>query len=136
MNNVALSPANAAQLWPIVSEMLEPALVSGMSALTLEDIYTALMNTEMQLWASFDDGHVVVVMVTQVVTKPKHICHLMFAAGIASNNWGPLYTTIKEWAKSEGCHSLVTGIRRALVKKYEPILGRQTHVVFENQLLN
>lgn len=123
-------------MWPQVEDMVEEVLNIGFNYTKIEDVKTAIEKEEMQLWLTIVDGRVLNGIITQVQTSTKTICYALFAFGVTAENWTPLYERIKEWAKTQGCYSLVTGVRPGLEKKYSQVLGKKTHSVFEYSLMN
>jgi hypothetical protein len=94
-------------VWPYVSVFLEKALRYSDGKYNLDDIYNALCLRDMQLWLGFDDGKLVAVCVTQIVTFPrKKILFLLLASGINFKKWQHLTHDMVAFAKENNCDAV------------------------------
>lgn len=90
-------------IWPKVSEWISAALAHGGGGYTLEDIYSALLTKQMQLWL-IGPGEPMACAVTQLAALPRvRICDILAVGGVDLKAWEHLIGDLEAWALERGC---------------------------------
>lgn len=99
--------------WPRARILVEHGLKTTESDHTLESIYEALKNREMQCWGWYRQNKLCAVLITAILKYPKHsVCTQVLAGGYDLDGWKD-ETLIDEWAKAQGCAEIEIYGRRA-----------------------
>ena len=100
-------PTQVPHIWEKVHEHLLRMAPHSEGELEPEDIFEALTEGEMQLWAAVDDKEILATMVTQVVPYPrKRVLRIISIGGEDMDRWLDHLPMVEEWALEMGCTSL------------------------------
>jgi hypothetical protein len=115
-------------VWPGVVHWIEAACDTN-GKYHQNDILTALLNRDMQLWTYGTDA----VCVTEIIQYPrKKYARILIGTGRGRANWQHCRETIETWAKAQGCHGIESLARngwKRIFKDYS-----QTHLLLEKIL--
>lgn len=109
--------------WKIVGRMLEPAIARSNGQFTLESVYDAIKNRDMQLWVTVDDKRrqILTAMVTAIRVLPTDkVAHLMFVGGTEMKHSYQFLPGVCEWAKANGCTAVQSHVRKGFRKMLKP----------------
>lgn len=101
------------QGWPLVKDMLRPAIERTNGALDEKSVVKALAQRAMQLWVIMegesDAEEPIAALVTEIITYPTglKICRGILVGGRDNEKWRTqAEDVISAWARSEGCSFL------------------------------
>jgi hypothetical protein len=110
--------ADLDRVWPIVSDLLEPAIaVAERNEGKREDVLAALRSGAKQLYVGVDDHSNRMALVTAIEDRPAgRVCYLAYLAGRNLRAFMPLQPKFVAWAKALGCVALESSSPRAMQK--------------------
>lgn len=122
--------------WQIDPFLLR-AIATGQGELTLDNVYKAVLENDMQLWVIFDEGTVVAACVTTILSFPsgKRVARTLLLGGNKPLLWGEtLNDWLNEWAKLNGCHAEEAFVTTRMMKHLTKTRGYKLlyHVVGRN----
>lgn len=133
---VGINPGNLPGYWPKISEQVKAFADLSGGRLTDRDIVTAVLRSDMQLWAATDGEHASA-MLTQIAVYPTgHKDAKIFSAtGHDADRWLELWPKFEAWARAQGCATVIADHCRPGWKKLLAPLGfAETHLVLEKRL--
>ena len=93
-------------VWSQVRKHVKVALDRG-SNYTLEQVYHALCEADMQLWTSQKGYDIDPAVVTSIQTvKDVKGCLILTAGGNNSDDWLKFLPLMEEWAREKGCQEM------------------------------
>ena len=94
-------------IWPQVRLLIKKALDRG-SNYTIDEIYWGLINKDMQLWASVNDGRIEAALVTTIQIKDGvKFLRFLTLGGENMKEWKRFMPIVEKWAKDSGCTKAV-----------------------------
>lgn len=91
------------QWWPKIELEVARALKRG-NRYTVGSVKESILNRNMQLWLAIEDGRVLCVCITEILTYP--LCKVMsvfVTIGREHHKWAHYMLGLNEWAKANGC---------------------------------
>lgn len=120
-------------LWPRVLPFVDRALGHAGGRYAAEDVLSALLKAQMQLWIAVGGDRIEAVLVTEIVDYPRQRrCNLFLGAGNALEACLAHLPAIEAWARAQGCDAIEAGGRPG----WERVLPgfRRTQVMLEKEL--
>lgn len=104
---VCIPPDKVSVLWPVISPLIEKAIVRG-NLSRFEPIAKDVLEGGSLLWvASEVDGGIRAAAVTRMIETELHkYCLIVACGGTDRGRWLHLLQPIERWAKSEGCFAM------------------------------
>jgi hypothetical protein len=105
----AVEPGTAVQIWPRVRDMIDAGL-SVCDELMPEDILERLANGKTLLWVAIEEanGIIIAAMTTELVKQRSGLtCWMCQCGGSRMGDWSRFHVKIEEYARVEGCVSVV-----------------------------
>jgi len=94
-------------VWRDIEPLVRSVTDKSLGNYTPEDIYVSLIERDMQLWVSRNDGKIEAICVTRIDVAPNiKTCAIPIIAGSNREHWLDFVDTISAWAKSQGCQAL------------------------------
>jgi hypothetical protein len=109
-------------IWTQIVPLLEKAMAYADGKYSVDDVYRALREKDMQLWIAYLDKKIVAFAITQILIYPqtKRLC-VTFMGGEKMSNWLHYLKPITDWAKSNGCEAIEgysrPGVAKAIKNK-------------------
>ena len=125
-------------VWMKVQPWINKALEFGNGEFEIGDIYSALIDREMQLWIIYErpENHIVLAVVTQIVEYPqKKACRVVALGGENHLLWEERLVIIERWAMEQGCSSLEAFVRSGLAKKMKNLGYNSIYTVVSKEFL-
>ena len=114
-------PDRAAEYLDAVKGLVKPALENSLT--DFEMVARAVSNGEMLLWLTWDGTRIYSATVTQLsVSNGKRFCTIVACGGFEMSRWIHLVDKIEQFARDEGCASIVIIGRlgwQKFMKKYK-----------------
>ena len=99
-------PDRAADYWHAVESLIRPALENSLTDFDM--VARAVCNGEMLLWLTWDGTRIYSATVTQLsVSNGKRFCTIVACGGSEMSRWIHLIDKIEQFARDEGCASIV-----------------------------
>lgn len=117
----AVEPGTAVQVWPRVVDMIDAGLAVCDEVMP-EDILDRVGSGKMLLWVAIEEanGIILAAMTTQLVKQRSGlVCWMCQCGGDRMRDWSRFHTKIEEYARVEGCVSVVLEGRRAWARILE-----------------
>jgi hypothetical protein len=135
---VSLVPADhAANVWPTVGALLEPAVAVTNGRYTVDDVFLGVLVGHLVLWIAFDDDNQIIgCEITKVVDYPSRqvLCSL-FTAGDGMREWRePMMALLIRYARDVGCTAIEGQGRPGWIKLMEPYGVRPIAMLFEKDI--
>jgi hypothetical protein len=111
----AVEPGTAVQIWPRVSDMIESGL-AVCDELMPADILERISSGKMLLWVAIEEtnGIIIAAMTTELVKMRSGLtCWMCQCGGDRMRDWSRFHVKIEEYARAEGCVSVVLDGREA-----------------------
>lgn len=124
-------------VWDKVEPYLASACQRGGEYLT-QDILTALVRRQMQMWVAFEGetlkrSNVFAVCITEIVITPQRkSCSILIGTGRRREEWQGFRSAIEEWAREQGCEAMKVIARPGWERVFEDY--RKTHTLLEKAL--
>lgn len=108
MSDLVLVPIDKVlAVMPDVQPMIEPAINRSDDRWDIWSVIAMLLNGQMQLWLSINDGKPEAAMVTRIIEYPKmRVLSLPFIGGRARENWMHFEEAIIDFGRRNGCAEL------------------------------
>lgn len=95
------------KVWLTVVPIVKRAIDKSQHDYTIENVYDAIKNRDMQLWVWYGEDKIEACLVSAIATFPnRRVCQLLFIAGIGLRDWLSSESIITEWARANGCSQL------------------------------
>jgi hypothetical protein len=119
-------------IWDLILHMISDAVEYSYGKYTVQDIYNALCERDMQLWVIVDNDDIPhAIIVTQIIYYPsKKVMLFVLAAGVKFDNWTHLLPQFIAFAKDHQCTAMEFYGRTGWEKKIEPLGFKKIHTVF------
>ena len=99
-------PDRVAECWGAVEGLIRPALENSITDFDM--VAAAVCDGRMLLWLTFDGTRVYSATVTQLsVSNGKKFCTIVACGGSEMSRWIHLIERIEQFARDEGCASIV-----------------------------
>lgn len=111
----AVEPGTAVGIWPRVAAMID-AGAAKCDELVPEDILDRVANGKTLLWIAIEqtNGIIIAAMTTELVKQRSGlVCWMCQCGGDRLHDWSRFHTKIEEYARAEGCVSVVLEGREA-----------------------
>ena len=93
--------------WPKILPFVERALKHDSGRYSVESIYKALINREMQLQCAMDGERIRAICITELRNYPtKRVGTIFLCAGDGVTDWLPHLAEIEDWMRSKGCKEI------------------------------
>jgi len=127
----AIPSLNAMYVWDVVEDMILAALMHADGKYTIQDIFMAIKDKEMQLWVVVDqDDMIHAVVVTQIIYYPsKKVMLFVIVSGVKFDNWSHFLPHFKLFAKDHDCSALEFYGREGWEKKVASLGFKKIHTV-------
>jgi hypothetical protein len=95
-------------VWKDVKPYLEPAIAYANGKYSIDDIYEAIRDRDMQLWVVFDNKGLCSALVTYIGIFPRRkILFISYVGGRDVHSWLPLVIeNFKAFAKEKDCEQI------------------------------
>lgn len=137
-NMRGIPAASIPVFWHYAEPYIKRALDHTNGEVSVEDMHTACLERNVQLWLISCGARVVGAITTEIVNYPhrKH-CRVITLAGSDFSSWLELAdNTLCAWAIEQQCQALETYVRKALVPKMAPLAYKHKHSVLIKELSN
>lgn len=115
--------------WLKVKPLLESALEYGDGDLTIEDVYSDLMDGTQVLLVVYDGPIKAAITMEMVKGRRKRWMNTVLCGGSDTNDWLPEWMdAAEELAREQGAELMVTG-RRGWLKKLKPFGFQEAYTV-------
>lgn len=123
-------------LWPHARPYVENVLMRGFEEYSIEDVYTKLLEGNMQLWIFLDEKHEIGgCLITRVVMYPQmRVCEIVFGSFDDLDKYVHFYEVIEEWARENEVDVMRIYGRRGWTKKLAPFGYKQTSILYTRDL--
>lgn len=128
----AIPSKNVKYMWELVDTMILAGLKYANGKYTLQDIYHAILDRDMQLWLIVDiDDIIHAAIVTQIIYYPsKKVMLFVIVSGVKFNNWIHELPHFVLFARSHDCESIEFYGRSGWEKKVKKLGFDKIHTVF------
>lgn len=120
LDDLALVPVTSEKIeriWPHVRRYVESFLRHADGLYEADDIKSALVARDMQLWVAVRENRIQALGVTQIVRHPRaSICHLVGVAGDNRRLIARFEKDVSAWAQANGCRHFEALARRGWLK--------------------
>lgn len=101
-------PATQVDLvWTPVKHFIQAALDRTEGEMSIDDVYNALIDRDMQLWILLDEFHVIGALVTQILEFPNvKACRYVAMGGDVHGDFDEITGMIEQWAATQGCQRM------------------------------
>lgn len=113
---VCVDPRMIDRFWPLAEPLLKPAMEWGLTdeAKIVRELWVA----NALLWLAWDGTEVLAAAITTInSSNGKKFCTIVACGGHHMEQWGFLVGKLEEFAKKEGCASIVIYGRKGWGKK-------------------
>jgi hypothetical protein len=102
--------------WGEIEPFVKSALDTSCGDYSIENVYYAIKNQDMQLWAWVEKDTIVAAAITSIVIYPlKKVCLIQLAGGSAMSEWKN-ESLIEDWATAHGCTEMEIYGRRGWLR--------------------
>lgn len=129
-------PATAIHdMWGEIAGQMEVLAEISHGRLLASDIFLAVRNRDMQLWAARDDHGELSLMLTEILNHPRQRdAHIISATGQNADRWVALWPKFEEWARAEKCVVITARCRSGWKKLLAPIGFHEAEIILEKRL--
>jgi hypothetical protein len=127
---VAVPSVAIPQLWHLVEPfVLRCFNKSGEHRYSVGDVYSFLLERELQLWITHSDNDINLIVITQILNYPQaKECNIFMVCGTLPDDWQDILSDLVEWAKASGCTHASAMARRGFAN-HAGWENRETYVV-------
>lgn len=121
------------QWWPKVELEIARAVKRG-GRYSGQSVKDAILDRRMQLWLAVEDGQVICVCVTEILTYPLcRVASVFITVGRDYHKWAHYMLGLSEWAKANGCARMEAWARPGWFRILKNIIKglRMPHVHLE-----
>jgi hypothetical protein len=94
-------------VWTPVKHFIQAALDRTEGEMSIDDVYNALIERDMQLWILLDGLHVIGALVTQLLEFPNvKSCRYVAMGGDVHGDFEEITSMIEQWAATQGCQRM------------------------------
>jgi hypothetical protein len=119
--------------WQEVEPYLEKAAKYTYGRYNVNDIYTAIVDYDHELWVVFEDGRIKGAVVTNFAVDPqrKLLC-MAFCGGVDLKDWkDSMLALLRRYARDTGCDGIEATARRGWAKVFQNDGFKNNWVTFE-----
>ena len=114
---LCVDPARVAGIWPLVSSLIRAALENSLTDFAI--IEREVLDGRMLLWLACDGANIRAAAVTQLSqSNGKRFCTIVACGGRGFRRWKHLIAKLEQFARDEGCNSIVIIGRRGWQREY------------------
>lgn len=103
---VCVKPELAAEVWPLVAQMINSVFLIGIGDDTIDDLYKDVLSGDALLWIAWDEKQerILSCCTTKlVILRHQTCCYVTACAGRELKQWLDLLAGIEQYARNEGC---------------------------------
>jgi hypothetical protein len=114
---ICVDPARAAEIWPVVSPLIRPALENTLT--DFDTVASDVIAGRSLLWLVWDGSKLDAAVVTSIsISNGRKFCTIVACGGRGLSNWKVLIGKLEQFAKAEGCRSIVIMGRRGWAREF------------------
>lgn len=128
---ICVDPARIDEMWPHVRDRIKAA-VERTNLSSFDDIEADVLKGLQLVWIAWNGQEILAAATTQLVKLRNKVCVLTACAGYDRERWLPLFASIEQYARDEGCSTMRIYGRRGWERVLEGY--RAEHVILEKGL--
>jgi hypothetical protein len=115
---ICVDPKQVAEIWPAVSALIKPALTDGLT--DYDTVAHDVIAGRALLWLVWDGVDIHAAAVTALsVSNGRKFCTIVACGGRELPKWKFLIGRLEQFAKDEGCRSIVIMGRRGWAREFK-----------------